>query len=665
MRRRLQAGLIAAAAALLVTSLPGTPAAAAQTGGVALDGWGGLHPFGGFSTDTSGHPYWPGWNIARSLVVRGDGTGGWELDGWGGIHQFGSARKISAPAYWPGWDIARSLVITSRDGAGEPDGAAGYVLDGWGGIHAFGGAPRLSGNPYTPGRDQERGLAIHEDAGGNPDGGWVLDAQGNIHAFGAAPALSIPGARGGDAWHALHVAGTSGYAVGRNGNVSPLSSGATAPSWSGYPDWGSWDIEADVAIPDPAGTSSPGLGHAARLGFAAANAGWRGGAVLDDYGGLHPFGGMQLARSGAPYWYGADVARSLVLREDGSGGWELDSAGGIHAFGTAEAIATPAYWGGRDVARSLVMTSFDPLGLPDGHAGYLLDEAGGIHPFGGAPAFASPHYTVGQDTARGLAIHYSPGDVPDGGWLFESNGAVYTFGAARSIGSLTTAGAAFRQFHATGDGVLAVGRWGVTELLGDTGPIDWAGYGDWGVWDVTRDIVAVGASAAPDAQPASAAARAEFHNAAAGNAPDPMLVPACGAPQGTARGGKWIIASTRCEETAAYVNGVLDFATYVTTAGPCCHTPTGSFTIEWKRSPWALASQPGLFYLPYTPIHYAMQFFRGGFLFHDAPWRTDFGPGSNYVKQMFVGSHGCIETPETQMGWLYAFADVGTPVSVF
>ncbi|MBV8301875.1 MAG: L,D-transpeptidase [Candidatus Dormibacteraeota bacterium] len=665
MSRGVRVLLAAACLSLLAPlALPRT-VAAGETGGVVRDGWGGLHPFGGFQLNTDNAPYWPGWDIARSLVVRADGGGGWVLDGWGGVHNFGDAVAVSDPAYWQGWDIARSLVLTSFDASGEPDGRQGYVLDGFGGVHPFGGAPQLSGSPYTQGRDLARGLAISFDGSGVPDGGWVLQADGTVHAFGAASALSLPSARGGDAWHAIHITGATGYAVGRYGAVAPLSGAATSSSWAGYPDWGSWDITRDVAIPATvAGSSSPSLSFSATRAFQAANAGWSGGAILDAYGGLHAFGGLQLNTAGLAYWPKWDIARCLVIRDDGSGGWVLDGFGGIHPFGSASAVNGTPYWPRWDIARSLVLTGHDGSLLPDGSSGYILDGWGGIHAFGGAPQFDSPHYTAGADTASGLEIHYDAAGTPDGGWLADSNGSVYAFGVAPPSPSAATAGPVLEQFHAVGEGMLAVDHWGVTRSLGTTG-VDWSGYVDWGAQDLTRDIAAVGGAGPSEAQPVSATARAEHDNEAAGGAPDPELTPSCGAPMGTAGAGKWIIASTRCEETAAYYNGVLQFATYVTTAGPCCHTPTGQFTIQWKRSPWAIVSQPGLFTIPYTPINYAMQFYQGGFLFHDAPWRTLFGPGSNYVVQLFEGSHGCIETPESQMARLYAFADVGTPVEIF
>src|SRR5579872_5517332 len=106
-------------AALAAAVTPSTPAPVpAVHGGAVLDGYGGIHPFGGLVLDTTGMPYWSGWDIARSLTVRADGSGGWELDGWGGIHAFGSAAPVSSPVYWQSWDIARALVVSSTDATG-------------------------------------------------------------------------------------------------------------------------------------------------------------------------------------------------------------------------------------------------------------------------------------------------------------------------------------------------------------------------------------------------------------------------------------------------------------------------------------------------------------------------------------------------------------------
>ena len=61
--------------------------------------------------------YWVGWDIARG-VIPASTAGGWVLDGWGGMHPFGGAPNVKTSAYWSGWDIAR--------GAASGGGSSGY-----------------------------------------------------------------------------------------------------------------------------------------------------------------------------------------------------------------------------------------------------------------------------------------------------------------------------------------------------------------------------------------------------------------------------------------------------------------------------------------------------------------------------------------------------------
>jgi hypothetical protein len=81
------------------------------TGGYILDGWGGIHPFAAKGAQPNpvpapgspaGIPYWSGWYIARRLwIFNWDTPSGYTLDGWGGIHEWGGAPKVTG-AYWPG-----------------------------------------------------------------------------------------------------------------------------------------------------------------------------------------------------------------------------------------------------------------------------------------------------------------------------------------------------------------------------------------------------------------------------------------------------------------------------------------------------------------------------------------------------------------------------------
>ena len=97
--------------------------------------------------------YFYGWDIANGLALDPDGPGGYVLDGWGGLHPFGGAPRSSSTIYWYGWDIARGVALIK--GAGT----AGYVFDGFGGVSPFGGAPSVPTTRYW-GFDAGRAFAI-------------------------------------------------------------------------------------------------------------------------------------------------------------------------------------------------------------------------------------------------------------------------------------------------------------------------------------------------------------------------------------------------------------------------------------------------------------------------------------------------------------------------
>jgi hypothetical protein len=262
------------------------PAQAVPDGGYVLDGWGGVHAFGGAPTVTAG-AYWRGWDIARGIATRADNRSGYVADAWGGLHRFGGAPAVAGTAYWPGWDIVRGLTL-------RPDGRSGYVLDGWGGLHPFGGAPAARASGYWPGRDVARGVAL--DACGSGTSGWVLTGDGALHPFGGAPAQVAwvqPGvdlARGVTSWCANGT--PAGYVLDGWGRLHPFGAAPAVrtPVWSG------WDIARGVVMD------------------LARDGGW----VVDGWGGLHAFGGAR-AVTPSGYWRGWDIARGVGAGGNGGG----------------------------------------------------------------------------------------------------------------------------------------------------------------------------------------------------------------------------------------------------------------------------------------------------------------------------------------------------------
>jgi peptidoglycan/xylan/chitin deacetylase (PgdA/CDA1 family) len=232
---------------------PRTRAAVARgdgRGGYTLDGYGGVHGFGG-APALAGGAAWPGWDIARAIALRSDGFGGYVLDGLGGLHPLGAAPAAVGPSF-PA-DLARAVALRAG-------GTSGYVLDAYGGLHPFGGAPAVTGAAYWPGLDVARGLLLRTDGAS----GYVLDRSGALHPFGGAPPVSCTAY-----WPGWDIAravssrdgGVSGYVLDGYGGLHAF--GGAPPVTGDY--WTGHDV-ATVLVQPTAGAP----------------------VVVDVYGGLHP-----------------------------------------------------------------------------------------------------------------------------------------------------------------------------------------------------------------------------------------------------------------------------------------------------------------------------------------------------------------------------------------
>ena len=128
--------------------------------------------------------------------------------------------------------------------------------------------------------------------------------------------------------------------------------------------------------------------------------------------------------------------------------------------------------------------------------------------------------------------------------------------------------------------------------------------------------------------------------------------------------GKVIVISLQDQELEALQDGVVLQDTLITSGRPALPSPTGTWSITAKFTPYHMVSPwpPGDQYY-YNPvwIKYAMLWHDGGYFIHDAPWRYHYGPGSD---SEFGGTHGCINVPAGSIGWLYGWAEVGTKVDV-
>jgi hypothetical protein len=290
-------------AATATTIAANAPLAMLYTGMYAVDGFGALHPAS--SPPLVSTASWPGWNIARGLVASPSGEGGLILDGWGNLHPFGDSLLATATSYWPGWDIARG--ITAIPAPSVSTYWTGYVLDGFGGLHPFSAgvgpaapAPTLTG--YWRGWDIARGVATFS----NGSGGVVLDGWGGVHPF-AAGSNPVPvGATVTGYW--------PGWDIARS---VVLLAGSTAASYQGYvlDGWGGLHpfASAGAAMPPPVPNQNfywPGWDIARSVVMVPGSV--TAGYVIDGYGGFHTFGSALMPFT-PNYGVNAPLVRSAAV----------------------------------------------------------------------------------------------------------------------------------------------------------------------------------------------------------------------------------------------------------------------------------------------------------------------------------------------------------------
>ena len=253
---------------------------------------------------------------------------------------------------------------------------------------------------------------------------YTLDAWGGVHSDTSPP---VNGTAYWPGWSVVRAAHAQpGAGSPQSGavldNYGGLHPYGAPITITGNAYWAGWDVARDFAFM-PDGS---------------------GGFVLDAFGGLHPFhvngSTSALAAQGTPYWAGKDLARRVVIFADGTGGYILDAWGGVHPFGINAPSPVPAskmvgsgYWGGWDIARDVVLIPGD-----GNHAGYVLDGWGGLHPFHPSsdgstmPPAITTAYWAGHDVAR-CAIML-PGSAT-AGYTLDLAGGLHPFGGAPAVPS--------------------------------------------------------------------------------------------------------------------------------------------------------------------------------------------------------------------------------------
>ena len=123
-------------------------------------------------------------------------------------------------------------------------------------------------------------------------------------------------------------------------------------------------------------------------------------------------------------------------------------------------------------------------------------------------------------------------------------------------------------------------------------------------------------------------------------------------------GSSYIIISIAYQRVWAYIGSQRIVDAPVITGRPSMPTPRGLFAIQpYKESPSVLIGEDYE-----SPVQYWIPFLGNAYGLHDASWQTQGFGGDLYL---YLGSHGCVNTPYYAVQTLYNTYSVGTPVVVY
>jgi lipoprotein-anchoring transpeptidase ErfK/SrfK len=113
---------------------------------------------------------------------------------------------------------------------------------------------------------------------------------------------------------------------------------------------------------------------------------------------------------------------------------------------------------------------------------------------------------------------------------------------------------------------------------------------------------------------------------------------------------RWIDVDLSEQKLTAIENGIPVHATLVSSGLPQTPTPTGQYRIWIKLRYDDMAGAD--YYIEDVPY---VMYFHEGYGLHGVTWHGNFGHPM---------SHGCVNVPTEEAGWLFSWADVGTLVNI-
>lgn len=136
-----------------------------------------------------------------------------------------------------------------------------------------------------------------------------------------------------------------------------------------------------------------------------------------------------------------------------------------------------------------------------------------------------------------------------------------------------------------------------------------------------------------------------------------------------------LVIATIEQSLRLYENGTLIRGFLITAGSPSLPAVPGLWpsmqrlTHTTFHSPYPKGSPD---WYPPTKINNAILYHEGGYFVHDAWWRANYGPNTQFPhpdasgnSSATVGTHGCINVPEEQMKWLFSRTNMNTMILIY
>ncbi len=139
--------------------------------------------------------------------------------------------------------------------------------------------------------------------------------------------------------------------------------------------------------------------------------------------------------------------------------------------------------------------------------------------------------------------------------------------------------------------------------------------------------------------------------------------------------GSVIVITLDEQALRMYNHGKLQKSFRITSGRPELPSLPGIWRVLRRRSPMTFKSPDkpdSPLWFPDSPVQYALLYHEGGYYVHDANWRQQFGPGTQFPHDdqsngsySETGSHGCVNLTPDDAKWVYQHTNLITTIVIY